>query len=95
MTDVPRAEYPPDLARAGVAGDVVFHIGIRRDGALHALKVVRSAHPVLDELATNALRRARFSPAKIGDVPVDAYVRYTPRWALDEPSASSMPAVAE
>ena len=74
------AEFPPDLARMGIEGSVVAKLYIDDNGDVKRVKIVESAGHGLDELAKNALKQFKFSPARTSDgkaVPVNITYKYT------------------
>jgi len=67
----------PEMARtAGVSGDVVLSAKIATDGTLRDLKVLAGS-PLLREAAIEAARQWRYSPYKLGGVPVETETRIT------------------
>lgn len=51
--------YPPEAAQKGIYGDLLIEFVIKKDGSLGSVKVLRtSGHPLLDEAALKALRKA-------------------------------------
>lgn len=71
------AEFPPDLARMGIEGSVVAKLYIDDNGDVRRVKIVESAGHGLDELARNALKQFKFSPARTSDgKAVPTYITY-------------------
>lgn len=77
-------KYPKSARKQGVAGVVVLHFVIERDGSVGDVEVVKSVHPDLDAAAVNAVKQLRmFYPGKAGGKFIR--VRYTlpVRFALE------------
>jgi protein TonB len=75
-----KAEFPPDLSRMGIEGVVIAKLYIDDNGDVKRVKIVESAGHGLDELAKNALKQFKFSPARTSDgkaVPVNITYKYT------------------
>ena len=72
---VPR--YPPSVAQSGVSGRVLLEFIIGTDGAMElgSLQLLDAPHSELATVAVEALKTARFRPAKIGGCVVPALVR--------------------
>ncbi|HTX14201.1 MAG TPA: TonB family protein [Candidatus Baltobacteraceae bacterium] len=64
-------EYPEDLIKEHVSGEVVLYAIIRKDGSVDSIQVMRSLDPTLDKNAEAALARWRFLPGRRAGVPVD------------------------
>jgi len=64
-------QYPPDMVREHVAGEVVLYAIIRKDGSVDSIQVVRGLEPELDRSAIEALSQWKFQPGKRAGVPVD------------------------
>jgi TonB family protein len=66
-------DYPPELLEQDPppAGDVAIEVTIGTDGVPKDLRVVRSLHPRLDQLALAAVRRLRYAPATLDGQPVE------------------------
>ncbi len=60
---VPKMKYPTEARRKGLEGAVVLSVLVKANGRVGAVKVVRSAHKLLDQAAVRALKQARFKPA--------------------------------
>lgn len=65
----------PELARRGhVEGVVLLEAIIGADGSVRDVRVLRSAHVLLDPAALEAVRRWRYRPASVGGHPVAVYL---------------------
>jgi TonB family protein len=53
----------PATAAEGIEGKVVLRVRVRADGTTDRVKVIRGIGHGCDEVAVEALRRARFEPA--------------------------------
>jgi protein TonB len=69
-----KADYTDDARRAGVEGEVVLEILVRRDGSVGDVRVRRGLDSGLDQRAIAAVRQWRFSPATRRGAPVDVLV---------------------
>jgi protein TonB len=56
--------YPPMARTARLQGTVVLDAVILRDGTVSNVSVVKSANPMFDKAAENALKQWRFSPSQ-------------------------------
>jgi protein TonB len=64
-------EYPPELERAGIGGEVLLRLRLTDKGRVIEARVVQSSgHPQLDEAVLRSARRCRFDPALRDGVPV-------------------------
>ena len=77
VLDYQRPRYPSSLIRSGVDGRVLLEFIIGADGALDpgSLQLLEAPHSQLATVSVEALKTARFRPAKIGDCRVPALVR--------------------
>ncbi len=66
--------YPELARRAHVEGAVLLEAIIGPDGNVRDVRVLRSAHPLLDPAALEAVRHWRYRAARIGDRPVAVYL---------------------
>ena len=57
--------YPDFAAQAKLAGLVILEATVGIDGHVEAVRVLRSAHRVLDGLAADALKQWEYSPLVI------------------------------
>ena len=69
-----KADYTDDARRAGIAGEVLFEIVVRRDGSVGDVRVMRGLDRGLDQRAIAAVRQWRFAPATRHGSPVDVIV---------------------
>ena len=65
----PLPEYPSEAKAARAAGVVAVQILVDEEGKVVEAKAI-SGHPLLQEAAVKAARKARFSPAKLSGLPV-------------------------
>lgn len=70
--------YPPSARAMGLEGAVELDAIILEDGTVGEVRVVRSAHPILDAAAARALAQWRFSPGTR-----DVIMTLTVRFELD------------
>jgi protein TonB len=66
---LPKPPYPPIAKAAHAAGTVVVQVLIDENGNVVSAHAV-SGHPLLQAVAVNAARQARFSPTKLSGQPV-------------------------
>ena len=69
-----KADYTDDARRAGIEGEVVLEIVVRRDGSVGDVRVRRGLDRGLDQRAIAAVRQWRFTPATRRGTPVDVIV---------------------
>ena len=79
-----KPKYPETAKKAGIEGMVVLKILVGTDGSVVDVQVLKSAHPALDEAASDAARKWTFSPAKLVDEPVKTWVSFPVRFSLSE-----------
>jgi protein TonB len=66
--------YTAAAMRQQIQGNVALEVVVSREGIPVAIRVTRSLDPGLDEEAVIAARQWRFTPARVGDLPVDVIV---------------------
>jgi protein TonB len=66
---LPKPAYPPIARQAHASGTVVVQVTIDENGSVISARAV-SGHPLLQAVAVNAARNARFSPTKLSGQPV-------------------------
>ena len=69
--------YPPIAKQIGAQGPVVLHAVIGADGAVQNLRVVSSAHPLLNDAALAAVAQWRFRPYLLNGIPVEVEAQIT------------------
>jgi periplasmic protein TonB len=74
--------YPPIARRIGAEGPVVLQAVISREGTVESLRVVRSAHPTLNEAALEAVAQWRFRPYLLNGVAVEVEAQVTVNFML-------------
>jgi len=75
-----KAAYPPEAQRMGIEGHVLCRLYIDENGDVRRVTVVEKAGHGFDELARDALKKYKFSPARTGDgkaVPTNITFKYT------------------
>lgn len=83
---VPRPRYPRYSRRHGEEGTVVLSVEIRADGQRGKIEIVSSSgYSRLDWAAVQALERATFIPARVGDKPVSSRKRVAFTFRLEDP----------
>lgn len=69
--------YPPLARQIGAQGPVVLRAVIATDGTVESLRVVSSAHPVLNDAALAAVAQWRFRPYLLNGVAVEVEAQIT------------------
>ena len=75
--------YPAALRQARVSGAVMIEAIIGRDGNVREARVIRSAHPSLDEEALKAVKLWVYKPATWKGRPVSVYLTVTTTFLLN------------
>ncbi|HEY0592320.1 MAG TPA: energy transducer TonB [Thermoanaerobaculia bacterium] len=75
--------YPEAARAARLQGVVTIECVIGNDGRVRDPRVVRSAHPILDPAAIDAVKNWRFQPATLNGTAVDVWFYLTVRFTLD------------
>jgi protein TonB len=73
------AAYPAELQRMGIEGHVTCKLYIDETGAVRRVTVIEKAGHGFDELARDALKKFKFSPARTSDgkaVPTNIVYKY-------------------
>ena len=76
------AAYPPDARTGELEADVPLEIVVDPSGAVTDARVVRAAGFGFDASALAAIRRYRFSPARLGGQPVRVRMRWSVQFRL-------------
>ena len=69
-----KPDYSDEARRAGISGEVVMEIVVRRDGAVGDVRVLQGLGHGLDARAIEAVKQWRFAPARRKNAPVDVLV---------------------
>ncbi len=77
-----KPDYTEEARRAGVTGEVLLEIVVRRDGTVGDVRVLRGLGRGLDGRAVDAVRQWRFSPARRQQAPVDVMVEVAVEFRL-------------
>jgi len=81
----PPPPYPRIARRKGYEGTVVLEVLVGHDGRVNDLRVLQSCgHEVLDEAAADSVRSWLFEPGRIGEEPVEMWVKVPIRFHLKE-----------
>ena len=75
-------DYTEQARRAGLEGEVLLEIVVGSDGGVSDVRVLRRLGAGLDELAANAVRQWRFSPARRFGTPVAVVVEVAVEFTL-------------
>lgn len=74
--DAPKPKYPDSARRDGKEGRVLLRVLVNEEGRTTSVEVNRSSGvESLDQAALEAIKRWRFSPARLGERPVKSWVR--------------------
>jgi len=66
--------YPRAIREAGIEGTVRVNVFVSPEGQVTQSRVVQPLNPVLDEIALQAIRKTRFSPATKGGQPLGVWI---------------------
>ncbi|MEW6321730.1 MAG: energy transducer TonB [Acidobacteriota bacterium] len=77
-----RADYTEEARRAGLSGEVLLELVVRRDGTVGDVRLVRGLGGGLDAEAIRAVRQWRFAPARMTGTPVDVLVEVAVEFRL-------------
>ena len=69
-----KADYTDEARRAGITGEVVLEIVVRRDGSVGDVKLLHGLGGGLNDRARQAVKAWRFAPATRQGTPVDVIV---------------------
>lgn len=69
-TDRVEPIYPRAMRTSGMRGEVLVEFRVDVEGRVKNPFVVRSLNPAFDDPAIEAVRRWRFEPGRVGDIPV-------------------------
>ena len=75
-------DYPESMRRARVEGVVILEAVITASGDVDDVRVLKSAGPVLDRAASDAVRRWRYRPATLNGRAVSVYLTVTVKFGL-------------
>jgi protein TonB len=74
--ETPQPRYPDSARREGKEGRVLLRVLVDEEGRTKAIEVnTSSGHDMLDQAATEALKKWRFVPARAGGKPVETWVK--------------------
>jgi periplasmic protein TonB len=77
-----KAEYTDEARRAGITGEVVLELVVRRDGTVGDVKLLHGLGGGLNDRARQAVRQWRFAPATRQGTPVDVIVEVAVEFKL-------------
>ena len=77
-----KAEYTDEARRAGIVGEVVLEIVVRRDGSVGDAKLLKGLGGGLNDRARQAVKQWRFAPATRQGAPVDVIVEVAVEFKL-------------
>ena len=74
--DTPRPEYPESARRQGLEGRVLLRVLVDERGQSKQVEINHSSgSAALDRAAAEAIRRWRFDPARLGEQPIESWLR--------------------
>lgn len=76
--------YPPELRALGIEGEVEARVIVLADGRADGARLVKSSHHAFTAATREALRQARFHPARIDGRPVASWVTLRLRFRLED-----------
>jgi len=79
-----RPAYPPRLRALGIEGEVEARVIVLPDGSVGGARLVTSTHDDFTVAVHEALREARFHPARRRGEPVSSWVTVRLRFRLEE-----------
>ena len=72
-----KVEYPELLKKAGISGRVILWLYLDDTGKVEKVQVnISSGNEMLDKLAVDAMKKARFKPGLQRDVPVPVWIQF-------------------
>jgi TonB family protein len=77
-----KGDYTDEARRAGIAGNVLLEIIVRRDGSVGDVHLLQGLRGGLNERAVLAVKQWRFAPAARQGVPVDVVVEVAMEFKL-------------
>ncbi len=77
-------KYPAEARKEKVEGVVILQAVISDRGVVEEVKVLKSAHPALDQAAMEAVQAWRWEPAFLDGKPVSVYYNLTINFRLSE-----------
>lgn len=93
LLETVEAAYPDEARQQGLEADVVLGLTLDESGQVTEVEILEPAGHGFDEAARDAALLFRFAPARRGDQPIGARLRYTyefrlPPSAVEAPSAT-------
>ncbi|PTY00673.1 TonB family protein [Opitutus sp. ER46] len=76
--------YPHIMRLSGLRGEVLVDFVVDIEGRVRNPFVVRSLNPAFDDPAIEAVRKWRFAPGRVNDVPVNTHMQVPIVFQLDE-----------
>ncbi|MQA29126.1 MAG: TonB family protein [Luteitalea sp.] len=77
-----KGDYTDEARRAGISGDVVLEIVVRRDGSVGDVRVLQGLPSGLNERAIQAVRKWHFAPATRQGIAVEVVVEVAMEFRL-------------
>jgi protein TonB len=74
--------YPELARRASAEGEITMKIVVEADGSVGRVQVEHGGHPALVDAATEAVKRWRYRPARVGGRPARVYKTVRIRFTL-------------
>jgi TonB family protein len=84
MISFVKASYPQELLSKGIEGKVTLEMLVNEQGRVDSVRLIKSLHPELDQLAINAAKNFVFSPGIADSKPVPVNITYDYNYSLNE-----------
>ena len=84
LVSAPAGDYPESARSEGIEGTVELALTIGPDGKVAGVEVVKPLGHGLDEAASAAARAFVFLPARRGETPIAARIRYSYRFTIEK-----------
>jgi TonB family protein len=85
--------YPEQAKADRLEGMVIVETVIATNGTVMDVEVIRSAHPLLDAAAVEAVSRWEYTPTLLNGEPVELMMSVNVTFSLPRPSGSEAPGV--
>lgn len=74
--ETPQPHYPDSARREGKEGRVLLRVLVDEEGRTKAIEINNSSgYDLLDQAATEAIKKWRFVPARVGGKPIETWVK--------------------
>lgn len=74
---IKRVDYPSEAVDKNIQGKVIASFIVNKDGEISDIKIIQSAHPILDKAVTTAIKKlGKCEPAKMNSKKVNTKVEF-------------------